>query len=192
MVKNHQKSKGFTIIEVLIVLAIAGVILITVLAAMHQLRVSVNDSHRKTVAANVKAEIDSYAANHLWVYPFSSNDPTYPHGAVDCIQHRTGCFVDFVNLYIKGTINVNDPSTGDPMVTGADFQHGLPIEWPDPPSPTIQDDITKGQFYIVYGARCNGSGVMANNSPSPKSHGGAYAVVVGLERDGTAMCIDNS
>ena len=73
--KNHQS--GFTIIEVLIVLAIAGLIMVAVFTAVPALQRSSRNNSRKTSASQVMASISSYVANNNGALPASSaNLPT--------------------------------------------------------------------------------------------------------------------
>ena len=60
--KNHQS--GFTIIEVLIVLAIAGLIMVAVFTAVPALQRSSRNNQRKSAASQIMASISSYVANH--------------------------------------------------------------------------------------------------------------------------------
>jgi len=88
-----DSKKGFTIIEVVVVLAIAGLIFGVVFWALPNLQKSNRDSTRRTVAANILANLDQYAANTNGIYP--------PEGAA-----FTGFLTDF---FSEG---VDDPLEG--------------------------------------------------------------------------------
>jgi len=193
-VMNAKKAYGFTIIEVMIVLAIAGLIMAIVFFAVPQLQRNSEDQKRKSIANSVGAQIDTYAANTHGIYPFSvPNTFAYPHNSALCQPvPRDGCYSDFISRYINGNIDTTDPSTGQPILTGADYSHGVPIEWPDPPSPSITTTIHAGEIFIVFGAKCDGDSVTGNGIVSPNSNSGQYAIVVGLERDNTDYCVDDS
>ncbi len=62
--KIRSKDRGFTIIEVVLVLAIAGLIFILVFIAMPFLQKSRRDHQRKVAAQNVLASL-----NQLYTYP---------------------------------------------------------------------------------------------------------------------------
>src|SRR5689334_4528181 len=102
MVNKNQNLKGFTIIEVLIVLALAGLFYTIVFKAVPQLEQSTRDTKRKAIAASVKAEIETYASNNQWKYPFSVPATfAYPHNRQDCQPTPTsGCYSDFIDRYI--------------------------------------------------------------------------------------------
>jgi prepilin-type N-terminal cleavage/methylation domain-containing protein len=67
--RSKVRQSGFTIIEVLIVLAIAGLILVIVLLATPALRRSVRNNHRKAFVDLVSGELDTYASQHSGILP---------------------------------------------------------------------------------------------------------------------------
>ena len=69
--KNNHQS-GFTIIEVLIVLAIAGLIMVAVFTAVPALQRSSRNNQRKSSASQIMASISSYVANNNGALPASS------------------------------------------------------------------------------------------------------------------------
>lgn len=72
MKKLHNSQKGFTIIEVMIVLVIAAVILLIVFLAVPALQRNSRNTQRKNDVANLLAGIAEYAANHNGQLPGSS------------------------------------------------------------------------------------------------------------------------
>lgn len=90
-----KKQKGFTIIEVVLVLAIAGLIFLIVFLALPQLQRSRRDTQRRSDAGRVLSELENYASNNNGVYP------------------TTQAQLDsFKNDYL-GSIEVKDPKTGN-------------------------------------------------------------------------------
>jgi prepilin-type N-terminal cleavage/methylation domain-containing protein len=73
MKKNKLNSNGFTIIEVLIVLAIAGLIMAVVFLAVPGLQRSQWNSSAKTDASHIAASITNYIANNNGTIPLASN-----------------------------------------------------------------------------------------------------------------------
>lgn len=67
--KQLKKQSGFTIIEVMIVLAIAGLILVVVLIAIPQLQRNQRNEQRRSVATRITTEINNYAGNNNGEYP---------------------------------------------------------------------------------------------------------------------------
>lgn len=64
-----QTNKGFTIIEVVLVLAIAGLIFLMVFIALPALQRNQRDSARKSEAATVASAITSYQSNNRGAAP---------------------------------------------------------------------------------------------------------------------------
>jgi prepilin-type N-terminal cleavage/methylation domain-containing protein len=175
--KNLLKSKraeGFTIIEVMIVLAIAGLIMVIVFIAVPQLQRNQRDNARQSIANRVEAEIQTYAGNNQGLYPFANTCT----GA-----GTTGQWCDFVTRYITNKVNVNDPSSGNPVVTAANTPKAFVAAGnPAPPA-------TSGTFLVSYGAKCNGETLQASGTATPTTH--TFAVMIGLDRAGTVYCVDN-
>lgn len=91
-----KQQKGFTIIEVMIVLAIAGLIMVVVLIAVPQLQRSQRDSTRQTVVNRLSTELGTYSSNNNGKYPFTAADSA-----------------DFLTRYITGKVELKNPQTGD-------------------------------------------------------------------------------
>ncbi|MDX1765792.1 MAG: type II secretion system protein [Candidatus Saccharimonadales bacterium] len=66
-----KKDDGFTIIEVVLVLAIAGLIFLIVFLALPQLQASRRDTQRKNDASRLVAGVENYAGNNSGQYPGS-------------------------------------------------------------------------------------------------------------------------
>ena len=96
---NRDKQDGFTIVEVVLVLAIAGLIFLIVFLALPQLRRSQRDTQRKSDAGRVLAELTNYAGNNRGDYPTSATE-----------------FTRFENNYLAG-FDLSDPSEGPYTIT---------------------------------------------------------------------------
>jgi prepilin-type N-terminal cleavage/methylation domain-containing protein len=70
--KLKEKQQGFTIIEVLIVLAIAGLIMVVVFLAIPNLQKSQRNNSRKTDANNLLSAFSDYLSNNGGS-PYASN-----------------------------------------------------------------------------------------------------------------------
>lgn len=68
----NKKEQGFTIIEVVLVLAIAGLIFLIVFLALPQLQSSRRDTQRKNDAGRLLAALENWAGNHSGNYPQAS------------------------------------------------------------------------------------------------------------------------
>ena len=69
MINNKNKSKGFTIIEVMIVLAIAGLIMLIVFLAVPALQRQARNTQRKNDAGNVASAISTWISNNNGALP---------------------------------------------------------------------------------------------------------------------------
>jgi prepilin-type N-terminal cleavage/methylation domain-containing protein len=81
MLRKLKESKGFTLIEVVIVLAIAGLIFVIVFLAVGQANRNRRDTQRKADANRIAASIDQYASNNQGTLPteaeFTSGSSTF-------------------------------------------------------------------------------------------------------------------
>lgn len=168
MLKSLQKKRdqGFTIIEVMIVLAIAGLILVVVLIAIPQLQRNQRNSARQQILSRVSTELSSYAGSNSGAFPAAATADSAGNFGSDASSDTAS----FIGKYIKGT-NVNDPSTGSPMT----FVVGSPGTAP-----------TQGQIRYVLSAECGVDGSMTALSGQNRK----FALAVGLE-GGRAYCLDN-
>ena len=92
-----KKEEGFTIIEVMIVLAIGALILVVVLVAIPQLQRNQRNQARQNVTSRVMTELSAYAGNNRGEFPESDTE-----------------LEDFVDRYLDG-VSYEDPLTGDPF-----------------------------------------------------------------------------
>jgi prepilin-type N-terminal cleavage/methylation domain-containing protein len=92
--KIDKDQKGFTIIEVVLVLAIAGLIFLIVFLALPQLQRSRRDTQRKNDVGRILAELENYASNNNGDYPANQAESN-----------------DFKTRYMGG-VTFNDPSSG--------------------------------------------------------------------------------
>ncbi len=96
--KNTKKQNGFTIIEVMIVLAIAGLIMVIALIAIPQLQRNQRNTARKSIVARVSTELGNYSSNNNGRLPGPSD------------------IVSFTERYLTAdTVDLRDPKTGDQM-----------------------------------------------------------------------------
>lgn len=93
--KVKNLKKGFTIIEVMIVMAIAGLILAVVLIAIPQLQRSQRDNARQSVLSRLTSEFGSYAGNNEGKFPVTAQT-----------------LADFISRYITNKVDIKNPSSG--------------------------------------------------------------------------------
>jgi len=71
-IQQQHNEKGFTIIEVVLVLAIAGLIFLMVFIALPALQRSQRDTARKQDVGTVSAAVTSYTSNNRGQFPAAS------------------------------------------------------------------------------------------------------------------------
>jgi prepilin-type N-terminal cleavage/methylation domain-containing protein len=93
---QKNKEKGFTIIEVVLVLAIAGLIFLMVFIALPALQRSQRDTQRRDDVSRFVSQLTSYSTNNRGALPTAGN--------IDA----------FLTSYMKsGGGEFKDPATGD-------------------------------------------------------------------------------
>src|ERR1044072_3585646 len=97
MRNKHNKSSGFTIIEVLIVLAIAGLIMLIVFLAVPALQRNAHNTQIKDDVAGVLGAINEYSNNNNGVLPtaasYANNTITVGSGCgsgTNCTTSKVG------------------------------------------------------------------------------------------------------
>jgi prepilin-type N-terminal cleavage/methylation domain-containing protein len=73
----QRKEKGFTIIEVVLVLAIAGLIFLMVFIALPALQRSQRDTQRKSDLARLETAVSNYQSNNRGTLPALPGNPLF-------------------------------------------------------------------------------------------------------------------
>jgi prepilin-type N-terminal cleavage/methylation domain-containing protein len=162
---NKPKTQGFTIIEVVLVLAIAGLIFLIVFLALPALQRSQRDTQRKNDLSRFMSQLTQYQSNKQGALPGTT---------------ATAWNTNFVNVYLTNNGQTfNDPSTGG--------TYALAVTSTVPgagTAPTFANN--PGSMNVYIGAVCNtanASGVAAGSSRD-------VAVLVALEQGGF-LCQSN-
>ena len=119
MIRNNIKSKkGFTIIEVVLVLAIAGLIFLMVFIAFPALQRGQRDTQRRDDMARFASQLAQYEANNYSRVPKEAND--WNKFIEDYLRTDTDVFADpsGVDYHVK-TDGSNSSFPGDKDATGA-------------------------------------------------------------------------
>lgn len=94
--KSLLNSRGFTLIEVVIVLAIGALIILVVLQAVSAAQRSQRDGTRKQEASRVTSLLETYASNNRGRYPASAS------AAATSLQAYDG---DLIDKYVFQSAN---------------------------------------------------------------------------------------
>lgn len=135
----QNKNKGFTIIEVVLVLAIAGLIFLMVFIALPALQRGQRDTQRKDDLARVNTQLSNYASNNRGSVPNSTS-----------IVGDNG----FVQKYLGGSDSTAGGEYRDPR-SGSGYSF------------TTEDDSTDvalGQINYRVGRRCGTDGATTSGS----------------------------
>lgn len=159
---HTKQDKGFTIIEVVLVLAIAGLIFLMVFIALPSLQKSQRDTQRKGDLARVSTQLNNYVGSTR------GNIPT---------ESSLGIFVskylgDGATNRVAGS-EYSDPSTGPYAVRYNDETEII--------SPA------DGTIYYSNGQICSDTSPGDTESASPRN----YALRLKLENQTALHCIDN-
>lgn len=168
-IRNLKSDKGFTIIEILIVLAIAGLILAIVFLAVPQLQRSARDNQRQNALARVKSELESFAANNQGIYPFQ-------------VAPSVKTLANFSTNYLSAD-KLTNPKTGATYTVTAAGGSTLPANNP-----------SANQILVYPGMACDGEALDATTTfaaPSATLVTKQYAIRVQLDRATTFYCLDN-
>jgi prepilin-type N-terminal cleavage/methylation domain-containing protein len=135
-----QKQKGFTIVELMIVLVIAGVIMSLVFLAVPALQRNSRSTQKRNHIAAIAATLNQYYT-------------TYPNSYEDAICQSIAMYPGFDGNYPKGFYKEKDIHYS---INGT--QACIPIppggSLPDP-GETIPNITKENQFGIAIGARCH-------------------------------------
>ena len=130
--KTNKAEKGFTIIEVVLVLAIAGLIFLMVFIALPALQASQRDGARKNDASAVAAAITSYTGNNRGVFPSTADLTGSSDGSPD---GSTDKFAGYIASVSNNTINVKVQAANSRKAT-----------------------VKQGEIIVTKGTKCDSTG----------------------------------
>ena len=204
---NQSKRKGFTIIEVVLVLAIAGLIFLMVFVALPALQRSQRDTARRNDLARVDTSLVQYQTNNQGTnggsnLPFNSEPymgGTDFEGELNCDPRPTSndnksnamacIFIrDYLNAGIAGTNKKNEFQDPAGTYYGMDITM---LDGNDNKSKTYEelqvgnDDGTSMDYvvHVLTSARCDGETAVYDTARH-------FAIIYRLEGAGT-YCIDD-
>ncbi|HUC86900.1 MAG TPA: prepilin-type N-terminal cleavage/methylation domain-containing protein [Candidatus Saccharimonadales bacterium] len=107
-----RNNKGFTLIELVIVLAIAALILAAILLAVTGAQKSRRDSQRKTDLGQISAELEQYGSNNSGNYPATQAafNTAFKSGA----SYNNANWIDPLSGSAYDFAGAQAPTTGQP------------------------------------------------------------------------------
>ena len=165
MSKQELKQKGFTIIEVVLVLAIAALIFLMVFIALPALQRNQRDAARKDVLGKVASSVTTYQSNNRGTQPATGQD---------------------LQGYVDGSANttVKSDSTGYTATASDTFVNNNYIV--HVATGKIGTDVADTNLVeVITGAKCNAGGNAAVAGSTRNA-----AVIVKLENGDAFFCED--
>lgn len=174
--KNINTKKGFTIIEVVLVLAIAGLIFLMVFIALPNLQRSQRDTQRRNDYSQLAANIQGYITNNGGDLPKATNtnlaadkyinaDGTDPNGLLynaESADDTSSTYAGKINVKACDANDANGKCNGLEELT------------------SVSNQATPTKVFVVLNANCSGDG--ANGTvPSHVSSTRSFAVYGQLE-----------
>lgn len=186
--KDTGDMGGFTIIEVVLVLAIAGLIFLMVFIALPSLQRSQRDTERRNKMANVQTKVMDYQNNNNGKLPNDGSVDAVEDGQLanmddewECSRTNPNAAKCFIRNYLNG-VNATENEFVDPQ----GWAYGLTIETLDEDEFFLQpSDYEKYMVYIEKKAKCDGERAIPSNNARD------YAILVKLEGSGT-YCRSNN
>jgi prepilin-type N-terminal cleavage/methylation domain-containing protein len=160
--KNVKREDGFTIIEVLIVLAIAGLIMLIVFLAVPALQRNARNTSRKSDASSLASALSEYINN---------NDGQLPASCTG-----TACNSTFLNNWKPGFYTAPNVTYTDNTTSGASMG-----------DPKNLDNISIGS-YLTCGSGAT-AGQATSSGASSRSVAIVYDVETGSGGTGMEQCI---
>ncbi|HEX7633097.1 MAG TPA: type II secretion system protein [Candidatus Saccharimonadales bacterium] len=155
MLKKLQKNKseGFTIIEVMIVLAIAGLILLIVFLAIPALQRSQHNTQRKNDAASVSAAIANFLSNNGGQVPSTvSGDGTNTNNLVIRRGATGNSETAKLGFYTTATSATAGASSGNVFISTV---AAAPTMTNNNGAAASATNVTNNSLAIVVGVGCN-------------------------------------
>lgn len=155
-VTKQSNNKGFTIIEVVLVLAIAGLIFLVVFLALPALQRSQRDTQRRSDASRVMSQVAAYQSN---------NQGNVPGTQTELDTFKTGYMT-------TGGQQFNDPYTGS----------GYTFTFKATTVPVTDLPTNNGDMFFYQNKICSGAGLAAGSGNRNVSivvkveQGGIYCV----------------
>lgn len=159
--KLSKRKEGFTIVEVLIVLAIAGVIMLVVFLAVPALQRNSRNTQRRSDVSHLSGLVNEYAANNAGILP-----KTVAAGALDLTSENFALMTKPTSANIYCSAGCAGVGAAGAQGAGGTF----------PANNTTMN--------IVEGFTCNGNSLVAG---SPKQFAVTYLVETGGANAGSCL-----
>lgn len=186
MLKNNNKS-GFTIIEVVLVLAIAGLIFLMVFIALPALQRSQRDAQRKNDLVKIKDAIDRYKTNNKGKLPFEERN-------ISMVNYRRSSYqraINFLSNYVdENNQYLLDPSGSEYMFYYSGATLGADGRVSGGAGTWRSSDMRDHTIYIARARKCADSETAWAGYLRPAAAYSNYALSIKMENGGF-YCLSN-
>jgi len=157
MLQQQKAKKGFTIIEVVLVLAIAGLIFLMVFLALPNLQRSQRDTQRRDDLARFQTAITNYQSNNRGKLPGTNSQSSEE-------QYRK-VYESFVTNYLRaGGDSFADPDGEDYVIGSVCPNFQSPGQYANDCKDMSTTDTTfensEHKIYVYQNAACDGEGII--------------------------------
>ncbi|MBR3386412.1 type II secretion system protein [Candidatus Saccharibacteria bacterium] len=172
MAKNKLNTKeGFTIIEVVLVLAVGGLIMMMVFLALPALQRSQRDTQRRDQLAGLVTQITQYQANNRNKLPAMTAEKVETFNddgkAMNGATVATKDWAGFYNNYLLAGNDIFEDPNGDQyklnvvkcIGTGSVSQNGIACDTQRSTADFVGQDYT---ILITYNSTCDGENIISD------------------------------
>ena len=192
--QDNDKEKGFTIVEVMIVLAIAGLVLAIVFIAVPALQRNSRDSQRRGDISALRGGINTWSGN---------NNGDVPSTATEIIEALDGISLNFYDASPAAVAVTDDKPIERTIAVEAKLApRSGPITNPAGAITAAEMSVWIDGAVLVPEAACTAVDVPKGAALAAGDVGydgllqygsvRSYAIVYGLESDANLVCVDNS
>ena len=176
---TNKNKKGFTIIEVVLVLAIAGLIFLMVFIALPALQRSQRNTQREDDLARIITAVNNYQSNNQGKVPFKDG------AGIDELGKFVSRYVDSTCAVDGGAIKCSDNSNEFRDPQGETYKIENKGKAPAGDGTDVSTNMVEKTFYGYYNATCGDEGIV-------KAGTGDRDVAVFMKLEGGAIaCNDN-
>ena len=176
---TNKNKKGFTIIEVVLVLAIAGLIFLMVFIALPALQRSQRNTQREDDLARIITAVNNYQSNNQGKVPFKDG------AGIDELGKFVSRYVDSTCAVDGGAIKCSDNSNEFRDPQGETYKIENKGKAPAGDGTDVSTNMVEKTFYGYYNATCGDEGIV-----KPGTGDRDVAVFMKLE-GGAIACNDN-
>ena len=160
-----ENKRGFTIIEVVLVLAIAGLIFLMVFIALPAMQRSQRDTQRRDTLSMMVTQITQYQANNRNKLPGDAKDTVTPDSNGQIPDGEKGGWADFYRNYLLAQGDTFEDPNGNPYELAVDVCTTKEGKCDRQASEKTFEDLNQNNvstIYVTLGSSCEGETVVPN------------------------------